>query len=207
MSSEKKNPIATMHMASGADIVIELLPEAAPNTVASFIHLAKLGVFDGHAIQRICPGRWVDMSYSAFGREEAKYLIPFESKLHPEIEPLDSHPGCVCMGGYEDGIAGGEFFFPVKDCPNHKGIYPVFGHVISGMDEIYRIEKVPTKPVGDGRIEHTQFLARAFVEQAFHTRLIQSVLVAEMVVDQRDVDFRRLADLPHGHELEALLGK
>ena len=68
----KRNPIATMHMASGADIVIELLPDAAPNTVASFIHLAKLGVYDGHAIERICPGRWVDASYSAFHRDEAK---------------------------------------------------------------------------------------------------------------------------------------
>ncbi len=161
----QKNPVATMHMASGADIVIELLPEAAPNTVASFIHLAKLGVYDGHAIERICPGRWIDASYSAFHRDEAKYLIPRESELHPEIEPLDSHPGCICMGGYEAGLAGGEFFFPVKDCPNHKGIYPVFGHVVSGMDEIYRLEHVATKPVGSGRIEINEPLEPEIIEK------------------------------------------
>ena len=35
------NPKATLHMANGADIVIELLPEAAPNTVNSFIYAAS----------------------------------------------------------------------------------------------------------------------------------------------------------------------
>lgn len=141
------DPIAVMTMEDGAEIVIELLPAHAPNTVASFIHLAKLGVFDGHAIERIVPGKWVDASYRAFHREEAKYLIPRESELHPEIEPLDSHPGCICMGGYKAGLAGGEFFFPLKDCPEHKGVYPVFGKILSGMDEILRLEKVETVPV------------------------------------------------------------
>ena len=34
-----KNPKATLHMANGTDIAIELLPEAAPNTVNSFIYV------------------------------------------------------------------------------------------------------------------------------------------------------------------------
>ena len=52
------------------------------------------------------------------------------------------------MGGYGDaGLASCEFFFPLRDCPDHKGIYPVFGTVISGMDEILRIAQVPTVPV------------------------------------------------------------
>ncbi|MDO4976227.1 MAG: peptidylprolyl isomerase [Eubacteriales bacterium] len=144
------NPIATLHMKNGKKIVIELFPESAPNTVASFLYVAGKGLMDNHTIQRIVPGKWIDMSYDAFGHEESKFLIPYESKLHPEIEPLDSHPGCVCMGGYGDaGLASCEFFFPVKDCPEHKGIYPVFGKVLEGMDEIYRLEKVETRPVAD----------------------------------------------------------
>ena len=122
------NPTATFHMANGSKIVVELLPEAAPNTVASFISCAARGCLDGHAIERIVPGKWIDFSYTAFHREECRYLIPRESELHPELEPLDSHPGCVCMGGYgEMGNAGCEPFFPLKDCPEHKGVYPVFG--------------------------------------------------------------------------------
>ena len=105
------HPTATLHMVSGSKIVIELLPEAAPNTVNSFIYAASRGFMDHHAIQRIVPGNWVDVTYQAFGHKECQYLIPNEFELHPEIEPLDSHPGCVCMGGYgEDGLASCEFF-------------------------------------------------------------------------------------------------
>ena len=58
------------------------------------------------------------------------------------------------MGGYgEAGLASCEFFFPLRACPEHKGIYPVFGKVLEGMDEIYRLEKVETVPVTDFPIE------------------------------------------------------
>ncbi len=145
------NPIATLYMANGSRIVIELLPEAAPNTVASFISCAAKGCLNGHAIERIVPGKWIDFSYTAFHSEDCKYLIPRESELHPEIEPLESHPGCVCMGGYDEmGNAGCEPFFPLKDCPEHKGKYPVFGKVLEGMEELYRLEKVETTPVETG---------------------------------------------------------
>lgn len=141
------NPKATLFMENGAKIVIELLPEKAPNTVNSFIYAAKNGFLDNHAIERIVPGNWIDMSYSAFDHDECKYLIPNEFELNPEIEPIDSHLGCVCMGGYDNGIASCEFFFPLRDCPEHKGKYPVFGKVLEGMEEILRLEKVETVPV------------------------------------------------------------
>ncbi|MBR2991313.1 MAG: peptidylprolyl isomerase [Solobacterium sp.] len=144
------NPKAILHMSSGRDIVIELFPDAAPNTVNSFIHIASNGLMDHYAIQRIVPGKWVDVSYSGYGKKEAQYLIPGEFTLHPEITPLPSHPGCVCMGGYGDyGLAGGEIFFPLKDCPEHLGIYPVIGQVIEGMDEIRRIAEVPVRKLED----------------------------------------------------------
>ena len=121
------NPKATLHMANGSKIVIELLPEHAHNTVNSFLHVAAQGLMDNHAIQRIVPGNWVDVSYTAFGKKEAQYLIPNEFQLNPQVVPLDSHPGVVCMGGYgEAGLASCEFFFPLRDCPDHKGTYPVW---------------------------------------------------------------------------------
>ncbi|MFA9377203.1 MAG: peptidylprolyl isomerase [Lachnotalea sp.] len=141
------NPIATLLMENGKQIVIELLPKFAPNTVNSFIYAAKQGFFDNHTIERIVPGAWIDMSYKAFGHDEAKYLIPLEFTLNTEVEPLDVKPGYVAMGGYENGIAGCEFFFPVRECPELKGKYPVFGIVTEGMDEIYRLEKVDIIPV------------------------------------------------------------
>ena len=47
------NPIATLHMKNGKKIVIELLPESAPNTVNSFIYVASKGYMDDHALSLI----------------------------------------------------------------------------------------------------------------------------------------------------------
>ena len=105
------NPKATIYMENGAKIVIELLPELAPNTVNSFISLASKGVMDHHAIQRIVPGKWVDVTYTAFGKDEAKYCIPWEYELHPELKEkaLYSAPGYVCMGGQPGEFETGDY--------------------------------------------------------------------------------------------------
>ena len=157
-------------MANGADIVIELLPEAAPNTVNSFIYAASHGYLDHHAIERIVPGNWVDVSYTAFGHKELQYLIPNEFALNPDVTPLDSHPGCVCMGGYgEAGLASCEFFFPLRDCPDHKGTYPVFGKVISGMDEIRE------KPLVSNLVKERCFARYVVMKSGKHVGEIEGI--------------------------------
>lgn len=141
---------ADICMENEKKIIIELLPEAAPNTVNSFIWAAQQGIFDHHGIERIVPGDWIDVSYTGFGKKEGQYLIPYESRIHPELEPLPSSFGCVCMGGYGKlGQAGCEFFFPLRDCPEHRGIYPVFGKVLEGEEELLRLCEVETEPVTD----------------------------------------------------------
>ena len=141
-------PYLKLYLKSGAKIVIELWPEAAPNAVNSLIYVASHGWMDHHAIQRIAPGKWVDLSYNAYGHEECRYLIPDEFKLNPNLEPLTPRPGVICMGGYDEaGLASAEIFFPLKDFPEFRGIYPVLGEVIEGMDEIRRIAELPTHEV------------------------------------------------------------
>lgn len=49
-----KHPIATLHMANGADIVIELLPESAPNTVNSFLCAASHGYWTIMPLSALC---------------------------------------------------------------------------------------------------------------------------------------------------------
>ncbi|MBA4698298.1 MAG: peptidylprolyl isomerase [Ruminococcus sp.] len=144
------NPKAVIYMDSGNKIVIELLPNVAPNTVNSFIYAVQMGVFNQHDIERIVPEDWIDVSYSGFGKKEGQYLIPYEYELHPEIEPLDSGPGCVCMGGYgKIGQSGCEFFFPLRECPEHKGIYPVFGRILQGREELERLKNLELESVTD----------------------------------------------------------
>ncbi|MPW25990.1 peptidylprolyl isomerase [Alkalibaculum sp. M08DMB] len=180
------NPTATLVLNNGKSIVIELLPEAAPNTVNSFIFAALNGVYNQHAIERIVSGNWIDMSYSAFHNEKAKYLIPYESQLHPEIEPLPSIAGCVCMGGYDElGLSGCEFFFTLRDCPEHRGVYPVFGRVIEGIDELYRLEKVKTKPITDFPYKNVEI-----------NEPIQPEIIRKVEVDLKGFKYDRPIKLP-----------
>ena len=44
-------------------------------------------------------------------------------------------------------------FSSPQGLPGPQGIYPVFGRVLEGMDELYRLEKVETVPVTDFPIE------------------------------------------------------
>ncbi len=139
------NPIATFNMENGQKIIVELLPKIAPNTVNSFIYLAKKGCYNNHSIQRIVPGSWIDLSYSAFGKDYAKYFIENEAKIQNSKE---IHYGQMCMGGYSDNeIASGEVFFPLRDCKDLQGKYPILGNVIEGLEILKEIEKVETKPI------------------------------------------------------------
>lgn len=139
------NPIATFKMKSGATFQVELLPELAPNTVNSFIHLATSGCYDNYAIQRIVPNSWVDISYSALGNDLAKYFIDNEAPLQNN-QPI--YYGLMCMGGYsENDIAGGEVFFPLRDCDDLVGKYPIIGKFLNGVETLRDIEVVDTYPV------------------------------------------------------------
>lgn len=141
------HPLATLFMDSGRQIVCELYPEEAPNTVNSFIYLANRGCYDQHAIERIAPGFVADMSYTAFGKPWAKYLIPYETRDAGFPNRLPAAPGYIVMGGYEQGIAGGEFFFPFVEKPHITWHYPAFGRVVEGIDEVMSWNLLPVQRV------------------------------------------------------------
>lgn len=143
-----QNPRVTFQMNTGRTIVLELLPDQAPNTVRSFLWLARNDCYTGHSIQRIVPGYVVDASYNAFGKEIACYLIDNESTSHGFPNHLRLESGTIAMGGYgELGIAGGEFFFPLAWNEKLQDNYPGFGRVIEGFDEIQRWAELPTRKV------------------------------------------------------------
>lgn len=140
-----RKPVATLTLSSGAVLRMELEPQIAPHAVASFVYLAQRGVFDGQPIERIVPGWVLDMSYHAFHNPEACYFIPNDVKSGRYLE---AKFGTVGLGGYgEPDISGAEFFFPLADCPQITGTYPIFGTVVQGLEELGRLERVETRPV------------------------------------------------------------
>ena len=141
-----QNPVATIRLQNRGNIVVELLPEAAPNAVNSFISIAEKGYYDNYAVQRVVPGWCIDVSYTGFGRKECRYLI--ESDAKNSARYLDMVPGVIGLGGYgENMVCGSEFFFPLAPMPSIVGIYPAFGKITEGLDLVMAIEKEELRPV------------------------------------------------------------
>ena len=143
----KKNPIATIEMASGAKIVIELFPEYAPNTCNSFIDLVGRGLYNNREIRRVVPGFVIQPSYTSYEDPEMEYSIAGEFADAGFEGGLTNDFGCVAMGGDGKTASGSCFYITMCDDRRLDGRFPVFGKVIDGMDEVKRIESVPTRPI------------------------------------------------------------
>lgn len=188
------NPIVTITLSTGAVIRLELYPEIAPHAVTSFVYLAKRGVFDGHAIERIVPGWVVDMSYHAFHNPEACYFIPNDVKSG---RYLPAAFGTVGLGGYgPPDIAGGEFFFPLADCPAITGTYPIFGKVTEGLEVLRQLEALETYPVSYPGLPDVQI-----------NTPVEPVVLERVAVDTFGADFgepERLVGMTKPHFWPAL---
>lgn len=131
-------------------IKIELLQDAAPNHVRSFICLARAGYFDGlpfhQSIRREgdnpqgylesgCPKGTGELGYGSIG-----YW------LKPEIkEELRHEPGTVAAWHppEEPERAACRFYITLAKTPSFDGRYTIFGKVVHGLDVAHTINKRP----------------------------------------------------------------
>ena len=132
------------------DMKIELLQDAAPNHVRSFICLARAGYFDGlpfhQSIRREgqnfqgylesgCPKGTGELGYGSIG-----YW------LKPEIkENLKHEEGTVAAWHPPDDIdrVACRFYITLSKNPALDGRYTIFGKVVQGLDVAHTINKRP----------------------------------------------------------------
>lgn len=140
----KENPIATLEMADGSKIVIELYPEIAPNTVCNFIELANSGYYDGLIFHRCIPGFMIQGGCpEGTGSGGPGYAIKGEFTNNGFKNDLKHERGVISTarqgenpytGEKNYDTAGSQFFIMVEDYPYLDGDYASFGKVISGME-------------------------------------------------------------------------
>jgi peptidyl-prolyl cis-trans isomerase B (cyclophilin B) len=133
---ELRNKQAVLETSFGT-IVIDLLPEAAPNHVAFFVTQARAGAYDGTAFHRVIPMGIVQGGdpLSKDPRQAAKYgtgglgRLRFESNAETHTRGAVS---AVLIPGNRDS-AGSQFFICVSDQPQLDGQYTVFARVAEGL--------------------------------------------------------------------------
>jgi cyclophilin family peptidyl-prolyl cis-trans isomerase len=157
--------LVTAHAALAADprvelrtnhgaIVIELYPDKAPKTVANFLQYVKDGHFNGTVFHRVIPGFMIQGG----GFDKGMQQKPTRPSIENEAaNDLKNDYGTIAMARTPDPhSASAQFFINLKnnDFLNFRGAtaqgygYAVFGKVVSGMDVVEKIAKLPT---GDSR--------------------------------------------------------
>jgi len=125
--------IVTKH----GDVVFDFFPDEAPNTVASFIKLARAGYFDGLTFHRVEPGFVVQGGDpTGTGTGGPGYQIKAEFNAHPHVK------GAVAMARSSDPhSAGSQFYICLGDARFLDRNYTVFGQVKSGMESVQKISR------------------------------------------------------------------
>lgn len=126
--------VATITLASGEQVVVDLYPEAAPITVNNFVFLACQGFYDGVTFHRVLPGFVAQGGDpTGTGAGGPGYTIAHEAD---NGVPFD-RAGLISMAHRSaPNTTGSQFFITYAPAPQLDSLFTVFGEVTEGMDAI-----------------------------------------------------------------------
>jgi len=124
-------------------VVIQLLPEVAPKTVARIKELARQGFYDGVVFHRVIEGFMAqtgDPTGTGMGGSGKKLKAEFSREPHRR--------GTASMARAQSpDSADSQFFICFDDAAFLNGQYTVWGQVVDGMEAIDQIKR--GEPVRD----------------------------------------------------------
>ena len=167
--AESKNPIAKIEIENYGVIEIELYPEYAHNTVATFIKLAENGFYNG----KVLYGK-DDLCLYAGRNAEGEVVVPKANMIDPEVEAGSDEDiefqidGEFVVNGYEENVLSHEegvltmirydytqqiptlttesynsgnaqLGIMIDNGRSLNGLYAGFGKIINGMDIVKKI--------------------------------------------------------------------
>jgi peptidyl-prolyl cis-trans isomerase B (cyclophilin B) len=136
-------------------IELEMLPEAAPESVRNFLNLAAAGAYDTTVFSRVIKG-FIIQGGDLRTREKITPELARRASRHVPDEPsaVKHVRGVVSMArADEPDSATTHFFILAGDGPHLDGTFAAFGRVRSGMEVVDKINSAeldgekPTKPV------------------------------------------------------------
>lgn len=149
---EKKNPMATLTLEDGDEILIYLYPDKAPNTVKNFISLANSGFYDGLTFHRVVEGFIMQGGDpNADGTGGPGYTIEGEFADNGfKKNDIDMEAGVIAMARFSNNgsdtaeaynSAGSQFFVLMADKDSLQGQYAAFGKVFSGLNVLQKLSQ------------------------------------------------------------------
>jgi len=148
---------------SKGTIVLELLPEEAPITVANFVNLANRRFYNGVTFHRVIADFMIQGGDpTATGRGgRSVWGEPFEDEVTKD--KVFDKPGILAMANAGPGTNGSQFFITVAPTGWLNGKHTIFGEVVKGYDVVEKIEKCRKGP-GDKPVE-PQSIEKIYVKK------------------------------------------
>ena len=148
-----ENPVVLLETTSG-DILVELYPDKAPETVANFLKYVDDGFYNNTIFHRVIPGFMIQGGGLTARMQQKDTSAPIKNEAD---NGLKNDRGTLAMARTMDPhSATAQFFINLVDndflnfqAPSGNGWgYCVFGRVTEGMDVVDKIAKVKTTTVG-----------------------------------------------------------
>jgi len=125
-----------MEMSHGR-VLIELLPEVAPNHVARIKELAREGFYDGIVFHRV-----IDGFMAQTGDPTGTGMGGSGKNLKAEFNDVPHERGICSMARSQDPDSGdSQFFICFDDASFLDKNYTVWGRVIEGMENVDKIKR------------------------------------------------------------------
>lgn len=147
---------ATITLESGDEIVLELYPKVAPDTVDNFVELAEDGFYDGLIFHRVIEDFMIQGGgYDENLKEQKASTIDGEFSANGFENPLSHTRGVISMARAQQfDSASSQFFIVQEDSTYLDGQYAAFGVVKDGMDVVDDIASVRTGSVTSSGMEN-----------------------------------------------------
>ncbi len=158
-----ENTIVVLQTNAG-EIQVELFPEIAPKTCENFVGLVEKGYYDGIIFHRVIPQFMIqggDPTGTGRGGESL-WGKCFEDECDPSVR-FDKE-GILAMANAGPGTNGSQFFITTAKTQWLHMRHTIFGKVISGYDNVQKIEACD-KDSSD-RPRKPQVIEKAFVKKS-----------------------------------------
>ncbi len=145
-ATSSANEVAVIKTSEG-DMVVQFWTDAAPQTIANFKQLARLGFYEGTTFHRIVKGFMIQGGdpLSKDPAKEARYGSGDPGyRIKAEFNDHSHQRGVLSMAREPDpNSAGCQFFICLGPLPRLDHQYTTFGKLIKGDDVLEKISDTP----------------------------------------------------------------
>ena len=145
---EEEGDLVAVISTNDGDIVVKLLPELAPSTVAQFVELARSGFYMRTTFHNVTAG--FILGGDPFSKDNdpmndglGNSRVWIEAEFHEEYPVTRGTVGMMRKDA-DPGSSSCQFFIVLKRKPEWDGKYNIFGEVLEGIEVVETISQAPT---------------------------------------------------------------